>query len=151
MTTATLPERFAPSSEEFFSLHMTAYTKAREAYALGAARLPAAKEELAQARDQLKLIEATVIANGGTSEITIDGKNETQRSAQLACALECLPAYQDARKTVRELETHYGQVEADMADASDTMRQSRLALEYATAWQYLRAAAEGSRVERMSR
>lgn len=120
-----------------------AYEDARADWYALAHALPLLRSQLAQARDDLEFVRLSTLAQERADGGRITGKNEADREAQLALILAELPQVAALRDELRRLTRAIEQSQAQIDDAANRMRGSRLAIELATANAYREAYAHG--------
>lgn len=135
-----------PDTEASYADAALAYEMAANDWRIASNKALQSREALAEIRAALEEIESDVIVAGGYGDYLIggeNGKNETQRKAQLAVALAHQPEYQEIARDKRTTEAAQWAAEADMQHAEHRMRGARLRLEWSSAWVSRLAAAEG--------
>ena len=143
MTSAQLSR---PESLVYFSDASLAYEMAAGDWKAASNRVLETRAALVEIRGEIEEIESEVIVGGGFGDYLIggeNGKNETQRKAQLIVALAHHGAYQVRVRDQREIEADQRSAEADMTDAEHRMRGARLRLEWSTSWVSRLSAVEG--------
>lgn len=139
MTTAT----YDLTRPEFAVTERERYDDAAGRYAKAQRDMLTWKPIIQQGRETLKEREAELLVNGGNDEWQLRGSNAEQRAASLEVCKAIDKRYQEALGHLRVAEGKAASAEADMDNASQEMRGSRLILEYATAYLARLAAAEG--------
>ena len=117
-----------PASPEFFFEAEKTYAEAsNKVMTLMKARWERQQAQ-ANARDALKEVEARILISGD-----VDGKNETERKAQLVALLAEDPEAIGVRNSVRQAETSLAQIDIDMESARGMRDLMRYRLRYADA------------------
>ena len=143
MTSAQLTR---PDSLAYFSDASLAYEMAATDWKMASGRVLELREAQVEIRGEMDEVESEVIVAGGFGEYLIggeNGKNESQRKAQLVVALAHHGSYQVLVRSSRDIEADQRSAEADMTHAEHRMRGARLRLEWSQSWVSRLAAAEG--------
>lgn len=91
------------------------------------------KAALGHTREELKDIEATVLANGGHGKYVIDTGNAERRAAMLRAALADHPQYAAKRADVTQAERELARVEASRDHTANVMALMRRRMDMSVA------------------
>lgn len=121
-------------TQQFFEDAARAYRDATEYYGDNKSALFEAKASVTAIKQRIDEIVASVIVNGGTDEVPLEGKNAEQRAAQLTVALSMLPHHTTTQAELREAEKRAAMAEARMEDAANSLSLHRREMDAHIAW-----------------
>lgn len=130
----TLAEIPLVHKQEFFLRAAEGYAEAMRAYEDASEALGNLKVTLAEAREQLKDMEADTICNGGRGNtFVLSAKSADVRTAHIRKALHDWPEYQAIAQQARETERDIARVESGRDKAANDMSLNRARMNAHTA------------------